>query len=407
MAVINTEPIKQRVYTKIQDGSLSPVSYWAISDSIEMPDGSTLTDYLQKMGDGATIYLVNQDDTSDLDTAIASLGITEFNKGQMLVIADDNDNTAGYVFNGDKWIAFSGNVSADNVIFSKDIICAGNYTQVGNITKKQTEAIPISTAGKSLQFVMDKIFTQELQPNVTNPSVGITLTNAGSYEVGTEITPNYSVSFNAGSYTYGPATGVTFSNLVVTDTDGNTKNDNSGTFDAFTISDTTNYKVSATADHTGGAVAQSNVGNPSNPIKQIAAGTKSSSPSSAITGYRSFFYGVVDNTNPITSALIRGLTNSNKAYKSSETFTIYANKYNDPKRIIIAYPANCGRVGIKDNDSVIMPSAMNAAVGDSYKKQADTVNVEGVNGFDTIPYTVWVYQPAKLDPTEIHKITLA
>lgn len=44
------------------------------------------------------------------------------------------------------------------------------------------------------------------------------MTQAGEYEVGTDVTPQYSAVLNAGSYTYGPATGITASSLEVTNT---------------------------------------------------------------------------------------------------------------------------------------------------------------------------------------------
>ena len=402
MAVINTEPVKQKVYTKLSDGSLSPVSYWTYSDSIEMPDGTNLTEYLQKMGDGATIYLVNQEDTSDIDTAIATLDVEEFNKGQMLVIANSNDDTAGYVYNGTKWIAFSGNVKADNVIFTKDIICAGNYEQVGNVNKTKTGLTTISSAGKSLQFVMEEIFTKQEQPTKTNPSVTITLTGAGDKEVGSTFTPSYKVTTNLGKYTYDTTTGVSVESITVTDGD-NTSTDATGSFNSITIEDDTDYKLTVTMQYSDGNIATTNLGNDSNPIIQIKGGSTSAT-SSAVKGYRSFFYGVVDNINTITSAMIRGLHNSGKAYKASETFTVRGNEVNNPKRIIVAYPANCGRSGIS---KVIMPSAMNATVTGQYVLQNYTVNVQGVNGYTAEPYAVWVYEPASLASTEVHQITLA
>ena len=68
---------------------------------------------------------------------------------------------------------------------------------------------------------MQSIFTKELQPSKTEPSVGITLTQAGEHEVGTKITPSYAATFNKGSYTYGPDTGVTVSSWEISDNAGN------------------------------------------------------------------------------------------------------------------------------------------------------------------------------------------
>lgn len=51
-----------------------------------------------------------------------------------------------------------------------------------------------------------------------------------------------------------------------------------------------NYKVTAVATHEAGADPVTNLGNPADASKKIAAGTKSAT-SGSITGFRSFFYG--------------------------------------------------------------------------------------------------------------------
>ena len=172
----------------------------------------------------------------------------------------------------------------------EDILLADGYVftvPVGTVTAEQIQAGSgseiVGTQGQTLKDFLGGLFAEAKDPTVTQPSVSISLTGAGAKEVGTSFTPSYSVSFNAGSYQYGPATGIT-ATYSVTDTASHTATAASGSFDAFTVADNTNYKVSVTATHTAGAVPKNNLGSEV-PVKKIAAGTKSAT-SSAVTGYR-------------------------------------------------------------------------------------------------------------------------
>ena len=104
---------------------------------------------------------------------------------------------------------------------------------------------------------------------------------------------------------------------------------------------------------------------------------------------------------PLTSEIVRGLTNGG-AYTGTKTFTL--NGSATAKRIIIAIPASSTRSGLKE---VILTSAMNTPVTDSYVKTANAVQVEGVNGATAVDYNVWCYEPASIDAGEVHKITLS
>ena len=176
-------------------------------------------------------------------------------------------------------------------LYLDDVLLEAPLTYTAPIGVK---TVPSSGSGKIGQRVeegekvtlldaLNEILAVAKDPTVTNPSVSISLTDAGAKEVGEEFTPSYSVSFNAGSYQYGPATGIT-ATYSVTDTASHTATAASGSFDAFTVADNTNYKVSVTATHTAGAVPKNNLGSEV-PVKKIAAGTKSAT-SSAVTGYR-------------------------------------------------------------------------------------------------------------------------
>lgn len=293
------------------------------------------------------------------------------------------------------WSAMDGNYSAANVFLKDKITLAGNYTSIGNYSKGKEIA-----AGTSLQSMLMDMLSQRLQPdNPTNPAASITLymdgatkkSAAGAVEVGTTVTPSYTASLSAGSYTYGPATGVVASSYSVTSTgrktvDGataDTAEDSAttatGAFASFVVDDDTNYKLSVSIPHNAGVVATDNLGSPSNPVKQIAAGTKTKD-SDAITGFRSIFYGykaggaTLDVAN-LTSAQIRALGNSATTTKPTSMTT------NKMQQIFFAFPAtmNVGKPVVKD--------ATNGAPQTVSDKV--TVKVEGKDGFTAVDYDVY------------------
>lgn len=314
------------------------------------------------------------------------------------LIADSKYSHTAYVYNGTAWIAMDGNYNADNVYFSDDMLVT---KEIGYITLTNGQGT-IPSRGKNLSEVFEAMFVKEQNPTITQPSVNITFSQAKAYEVGTVVSPSYTATFDAGNYTYGPATGVTVTSWEVRDTDGNTATTASGSFDDITVTDSTNYKITVKANHTEGAIPFTNKKN-EYAAGQIAAGSKSKA-SGAVTGYRSFFYGVLDTSSadtPLTSTIVRGLTNGG-AYNSSKTFTL--NGSATAKRIVIAIPASSTRSGLKE---VILTSAMNTPVTDSYIKTANAVRVEGANSYTAVDYDIYVYEPATIDAGEVHKITLA
>lgn len=377
-----------------------------------------------KIGDGATTYEnlpaiyageipaaashyegVKQDGESDMEViarVLAAGNVGETHEDDIFIvktlIAGGKYSHTAYVYDGAKWVAMDGNYNADNVYFDEDMLVT---KEIGYITLTNGQGT-IPSSGKNIKEVFEAMFVKEQNPTTTQPKVALTFSQAKAYEVGSKVIPSYSATFNAGSYTYGPATGVTVTTWEVTDTDGNTSASASGTFPEITVADGTNYKITAKATHTEGAVPVTNKKTPYEAGK-IAAGSKSTT-SSAVTGYRSFFYGVLDTATanaPLTSAIIRGMTNGG-AYNGSKTFTL--NGSATAKRIVIAIPSSSTRAGLKE---VILTSAMNTPVTDSYVKTANAVEVEGVNGATAVSYNVYVYEPAAIDAGEVHKITLA
>lgn len=296
-------------------------------------------------------------------------------------IDDKHKSYTAYVYNGTAWSAMDGNYNANNVYLDADIKMAGNYTQVGNLTKTQTGTADFKTKGMSVAQALTEIFSKRLQPGTpTAPAVTLTFGQAKAYEVGTTVKPTYSASLSAGSYTYGPPTGITATSWEVTDTAGHTATTASGSFDDVVVADNTNYKITVKANYGEGAIAKDNLGSNSDPVVKIAAGS-ATKVSGAITGYRNSFYGSVTEKAEITSTIIRGLTKSNKALKNGEGFTITIPV--GAVRVIFAYPAT-----LRDVSSVKDVNGLNAEIKSAFRQS--TVTVAGAGADAGIEYKVYV-----------------
>ena len=308
--------------------------------------------------------------------------------------------------NGD-WVALVGNVDADKVILRGDITLAGNYTQVGNLTKTQTGTATFSTDGISVAAALKEILSKRVQPSITaNPSVGnVTISPSGAVEAGTIIDSitGSKVTFDDGAYTYEAATGVTVTGRTVTRvtspaaSGGDVTVNDDGSFTdtgadgtGFQIGDQggegvlSNLKYTETVSYSAGNVAKDNLGDSSNPVVKISAGSVSKT-SAAITPFRKYFYGYGSTqTVTIDSDVIRSLTNSTGAASNGTTFTI--NITDGTKEVIIAYPGS-----LRDITSIEDKNAFGTDIKGSFTKS--TVQVEGANGYTAIDYKVYVYHP--------------
>lgn len=334
-----------------------------------------------------SLYKYTRTDASQSDDAAiaAVLGSNAAVQGDIVVITTTVEGNAyeqsAFMYDGTQWAAMTGNVSADKVILQDDIVMAGNYTQVGNMTKSQNGTATFATKGKSVSDALTEIFSKRLQPGTpTAPAVTLTFGQAKAYEVGTTVTPTYSASLSAGSYTYGPATGITATSWEVTDTAGNSATTASGSFAEVVVADGTNYKITAKATYGEGAVAKDNLGSDSSPVIKIAAGSATKT-SGAITGYRNTFYGSVTEKAELTSTIIRGLTKSNKALANGNSFTV--NIPVGAKRVIFAYPAT-----LRDVSSVKDVNGLNAEIKSAFTKTILTVAGAGADaGIEYKVYT--------------------
>ena len=366
-------------------------------------------------------------DATDIEEAIEAVipEGTELAIGDIAIvkagIAGDKKSYTSYVYDGSKWTATDGNYSAANVYTSAKITLAGDYgkdsrkdsiTSIGNM--RIGDEIE---AGTSLQDIFKRILTQTLQPTVSNPVATIKLyngsatTEAGAVEVGTLFTPRYSASLSAGSYTYGPATGVTATSYAVTsngrktvhgattDTKEDSATTASGSFTAFTVDEDTNYKVSVSIPHGAGVVAEDNLGGTSNPEKKVEAGTKTDD-STSVTGFRGCFYGYYNNKKldvaALTSAQIRALCTAPKSNLTSFLAYDNTNKYyyvttNKMQQMFFAAPKG-------KYSSVSVSNSTNGAP-QTVTKITD-VSVEGANNFAGAAYDVWYVDNAGAESGE-------
>lgn len=367
--------------------------YETDTNKLKFGDGTTNYNDLPYFG-GTSIAVYETEINAGTDHIGAITGVVDgatLHVGDIAIvkelIANDKRQYTAYVYDGSKWTAMDGNYSAENVYLKDDITLAGNYTQVGNLTKSASGTATFSVAGKSIAEALMEIFSKRLQPTATQPSCGITLTGAGAKEVGTLFTPSYTTSFNPGSYTYGPATGVTVSTYSVSD--GSTSlSTATGSFAQLTVSDNTNYKLTLTVTHTEGVVADDNLGSASEPEVKIQAGSKSAT-SSAVTGFRNMFFGTMT-TKPadITSADVRALTTKQaKGNVTDKSIAIPTGAL----RVIFAVPSDKQITSIKD------VNGLNAQILSSFTTK--TVQVEGANGFTAIEYKVYYMDYANANDT--------
>lgn len=319
-------------------------------------------------------------------------------QGDMGVVVSAIDGAEGskksytaYVYDEGVWKAMDGNYDAGNVYFGKDI----TYTVgIGTLAKPSGSAT-FSAKGKSLEQVLSSLMAKEANPSKTEPAVSFTSQGGiGTYEIGTKKNLSYAVTLSAGSYTYGPPTGITAQSWEVA-CDGVTKTTANGTFENV-VAEASAKKIVATASYGDGAIPVTNLGN-AYPAGKIVAGSKQAN-SGEYKGIRYMFWGpMTDAGMALNSANIRALAH-NKASGTGVLATFGAGA--GAKKVVVAVPA--GRKITK----VLMPSALNADVTALFVKQGTQSQVEGANAYTAAAYDVYVYQPASIDAGETYSVTI-
>lgn len=315
------------------------------------------------------------------DTAIVS----------KLIVGDKRSYTA-YVYNGENWAACDGNYSADNVYFDEDL----TYTvQFGTLAKPSGSA-KFAATGKNVTQVLSALMAQEANPDKTNPAVSFSAQGGfGTVEIGTKMNLTYTAALSAGSYTYGPATGITAQSWEVSCTGvADKKTTATGTFENI-VAEATAKKITAKATYGDGAIPVTNLGN-AYAAGQIKAGSASKT-SDSLVGVRYMFWGPMTEDIALNSASIRAL--SHKEAAANKTLATFG-AGSGAKKIVVAVPA-----GYKVT-KVIMPSALNADVTALFVKQGTQIQVNGAENYAATAYDVYVYQPASIDAGETYTVTI-
>lgn len=365
---------------------------------IKIGDGINVWKDLSPMsGGGGGVEVLSKTDNTLNDEEFIKQTIDEKTLVDGLYIIVESETETGkqqtaYIYDVDaegegRLIALGGNYNADNIYFDSDIQLAGDYTSVGNI--KLNEGT-LQSKGKSLSELFDQIFTKELDPTFTKPSMTVTLNEAKKYEVGKKVTPTYTTTFNKGSYQYGPETGVTPQTYSVT-FNGETLTTATGTFKEYIVEEGSK-NISATINYKEGVYANTNLGNTSK--VRIDSGSCSAS-SGNITGVRYNFWGKNGkdvSLDELTSDVIRGYATTEGSFK----ITTVGEGINN---IIVAVKNG------KSITKVIMPVSNNADVTTEFKN-IGTKTVNGADGNLPTTYTIYKYQPASLDAKSDFEITI-
>ena len=235
----------------------------------------------------------------------------DYKVGDSLVLREKIGETgkfqhAAYVWNGTAWEAMDGTYNADSVYFKDNYMFVGEYTNVGNIKQNDT----YKTAGKSVQEVMMKVFTKELQSKATKPTFNFTA-SGNSGEIGTKYTvPAATLKMTGvGSYTYAPTnancsveignatvrcTTAKYASLSATNSAAMTANStvstSAGTANAETyLSTAATYNYTAEATYTDGVMPKTNLGN-DQPDTQIKSAKVTMTAKATFTGQWPCYY---------------------------------------------------------------------------------------------------------------------
>lgn len=373
------------------------IVYDQTNRKMKIGDGTTALGNLKFVGgdEAQNFEATPKDEETDVQAITRVVASAELHNGDTAIvkraITGDKTSYTAYVYDG-TWKAMDGNYRADNVYFDDDI----TYTVAIGTLSKPSGSAKFNAKGKSVEQVLSSLMAQEANPSKSNPSVSFSSQGGfGTFEIGTKKNLTYTAALSAGSYTYGPATGIAAQswNVKCTGID-EAKATATGTFENV-VAEATPKKITATATYGEGSIPVTNLGNPY-PAGKITAGS-ASKDSDSLVGVRHMFYGVVKSADfELNSANIRSLKHETATKKTIGTFTAGEGAV----KVIVACPAG------RNVTKVTLPSAMGADATADFVKQAGTVAVEGAEGYASAPYTVWVFEPASIPSTQSYSIVI-
>lgn len=288
---------------------------------------------------------------------------------------------------GEVIVGASINASGDLVLTKgqlhlEDVYLTDGLTFTADIGVQKVPASGSGVLGKegdSLKQLLSSILAKEANPTTTQPTVTLNSNNIGAKEVGTNIALNWSFTTTAGKYTYGPATGVTFSDFYVV-WSAKTYQGQSGTVDSIQVTDGMSNIITGGCKSTAGTIPVTNLGNEYT-AGQIKAKDDWVVSRGTLSGYRNSFWGSVNSKEGTPdSATIRALAGKkNGAIAAGNTGD--AAEAVGALRVIIAVPAPRTISSIKD------VNGLNAEALSAFTKI--TVSVEGANGYKGANYNVY------------------
>lgn len=303
-------------------------------------------------------------------------------KGELGIETDTNKFKIGDGVKAWKDLAYSPEIDANAVTLTGDITATYSF---GKYTPDSTGRVTIPAEGKTLEEFLQSALAEEKNPTITQPSAALNSSNIDAEEVGTNIAVAYSVTTDAGEYSYGPATDVTFNDYAIT-FNGETLTTASGTFGNVQVEDTTNLSIVGSVKSSDGVNPKTNLG-ADYPTGKIAAKTHSLTVGT-LTGYRGWFCGFYNgddalaNPTAITSDQLRAF-----GVKTAFPDQLTTNKM---KQMFFAAPK-----GKKASLSI-----SNAVNGAPLTVQKASVMVEGANRYAAVEYDLFYVSNAVAESGE-------
>ena len=348
----------------------------------------------------SSAHQIIKDDLSKNDLELIDEYLTENNitpKDNDIIIVKVIEDTIlfairTYLYLNNKWTLTNGFVKTDNIIFNEDIILAGNYSQIGNIVKKQDGQL-LEVKGLSVLEFIKKIFTQQINPSIIKlPTISNFDHNQDTLvEFGTELTNieyGQLAALSQGEYSFNQKSNVSLLDVQITrQTNSGTDvigNELSGS-DSIMIDEETGYvKYIVNAQYSDDdTVLLDNLGNIITEDLNIKSGNINVE-SKSILGYRKILFGGLDTTD-ITSETIKNNLDSIPNINIPSTINLSAKP--STRHVIITFPQNTLVI-----EKIVNNTVMGTDVTDTFRKI--TLDIPGNNGYKPIPYDVYVYTPA-------------
>lgn len=267
--------------------------------------------------------------------------------------------------------------SVEGAKFQDDITA---YLGNGETFGKYKNGDLVPAKGKTPAQVIQDALSRTIPPTYLTPTASLSSTpGTGNIEIGTVLNILLDATFNQRNG--GQSTGLSLkkNGAQISTTDLFT--------DENVLINEVAKKYTVTYTYEDGPVLNNNIGTP-DPTGKILAGSTTSAEV-IFLGYRRGFYGCSTSGtdyDPTTSVGIRSLPGSTFNPSKGTKFTI--NIPLGATEVIFAYPASIGAV-----DSVKYVEFSNSEVKGIFT--VTTVNVEGVNGYASVPYNVCHYVPAQ------------